>query len=574
MPIPDSSARLPHLRLDDLLGELQARLEEMLVARDRIGALLEAVVAIGQDLELEVMLRRIAAAAVTLVGARYAALGVIGESGKLVEFVPVGLDEAGIARIHHWPESRGLLGELIANPQPLRLDDMSDHVRSTGFPEGHPPMRSFLGVPIRIRDEVYGNLYLTEKQGGGQFTEDDEELLVALAAAAGVAIENARLYEEARRQQGWLRASAEVNQLLLSGAEPHDVLALVTQQVLQLSGADLVALALPTGQGRELVIEEAFGDGAGEALGLVLPAAASVSWTVLDTGELMTVDDFSADERVAAAARKHMPLGPAVIVPLGAPGNVRGVLTAGRRQGSMPLARYAVEMIVTFAAQAAIGLELAEHRRESSRLAVFEDRDRIARDLHDLVIQRLYATGMSLEGATGMITEPEAAARVSRAVDALDETIKEIRTAIFELHSRGDARRLGIRGRVLSIVEEITGPLGFAPVLRVSGRLDEQVPAGTAEQLMRAVREALTNAARHAAASKVEVSITAGQDLVLLVRDNGTGMTATAHRSGLANLEERARRLGGTLLMNPAGGGGTELQWRVPLRAGSREAEH
>jgi signal transduction histidine kinase len=204
---------------------------------------------------------------------------------------------------------------------------------------------------------------------------------------------------------------------------------------------------------------------------------------------------------------------------------------------------------------------------------VFEDRDRIARDLHDLVIQRLYATGMSLEGATGMITEPEAAARVNRAVDALDETIKEIRTAIFELHSRGDSRQLGIRARVLSIAEEITGPLGFAPVLRMSGRLDEQVPAGIAEQLMRAVREALTNAARHASASKVEVSITAGQDLVLLVRDNGTGMNATGHRSGLANLEERARQLGGTLLMNPAGGGGTELQWRVPLRAGSREAQ-
>jgi signal transduction histidine kinase len=239
----------------------------------------------------------------------------------------------------------------------------------------------------------------------------------------------------------------------------------------------------------------------------------------------------------------------------------------------MPLAPYAVEMIVTFAAQAAIGLELAEHRRESSRLAVFEDRDRIARDLHDLVIQRLYATGMSLEGATGMITEPEAAARVSRAVDALDETIKEIRTAIFELHSRGNARQLGIRARVLSIAEEVTGPLGFAPALRMSGRLDEQVPAATAEQLMRAVREALTNAARHASASQVEVSISAGQDLVLLVRDNGTGMTATGHRSGLANLEERARRLGGTLLMNPAGGGGTELQWRVPLRARSREEQ-
>jgi signal transduction histidine kinase len=553
------------MRLDELLAELQVRLQAVLATRDRTHALLEAVMAVGGNLELEIALRQIVEAAVTLVNARYGALGIIGEGGRLAEFVPVGLDEAEIGKIHHWPEGRGLLGELITNPRALRLPDIAAHPRSYGFPEGHPPMRSFLGVPVRIRDDVYGNLYMTEKLGGGQFDEEDEALLVALAAAAGVAIDNARLYEEARRQQRWLRASAEVTQRLLSGADPEEVLALVTQRALEISGADLVALALPESHRQHLVIEHASGEGAAAALGLVLPAANSLSGLVMDTGEAKTLQDFAGDDRVAEVARQHMGLGPAVIVPLGAPGNVRGVLTAGRRRGAMPLAPAAVDMVITFAAQAGIALELAEHRRDVERFAVFEDRDRIARDLHDLVIQRLYATGMSLEGTAALLTEPEPAGRVSKAVDALDETIKQIRSAIFALHSRSEARLPGLRAQILDIVAEMTLPLGFAPSLRMAGRLDEQVPEETGEHLLRALREALSNAVRHASATRVEVSIEAGQDLVLIVTDNGVGLKPTKRRSGLANLEERARKLNGTLRVSPGPGGGTELEWRVPL---------
>ncbi len=565
MEAPDGRPVVPHMRLDELLAELQVRLQAVLATRDRTHALLEAVMAVGGNLELEIALRQIVEAAVTLVNARYGALGIIGEGGRLAEFVPVGLDEAEIGKIHHWPEGRGLLGELITNPRALRLPEIAAHPRSYGFPDGHPPMRSFLGVPVRIRDDVYGNLYLTEKLGGGQFDEEDEALLVALAAAAGVAIDNARLYEEARRQQRWLRASAEVTQRLLSGAEPDEVLALVTRRALEISGADLVALALPESHRQHLVIEHASGEGAAEALGLVLPAGNSLSGLVMDTGEPKTLADFAGDDRVAAVARQHMPLGPAVIVPLGAPGNVRGVLTAGRRRGAMPLAPAAVDMVITFAAQAGIALELAEHRRDVERFAVFEDRDRIARDLHDLVIQRLYATGMSLEGTAALLTEPEPAGRVSKAVDALDETIKQIRSAIFALHSRGGAELPSLRSQILDIVAEMTIPLGFAPALRMAGRLDEQVSEETGEHLLRALREALSNAVRHASATKVEVSIKAGQDLVLTVTDNGVGMKPTKRRSGLANLEERARKLNGTLRVSPAPGGGTELEWRVPL---------
>ena len=555
---------LPQLRLDDLLAELQVRLSAAVKTRDRVHALLEAVVAVGSNLELEVVLRQIVEAAVTLVDARYGALGVIGEGGTLAEFVPVGLDEEQIEKIHHWPEGRGLLGELITNPEPLRLSDMSAHPRSFGFPEGHPPMKTFLGAPVRIRDEVFGNLYLTEKRGGGEFDEEDEAVLTALGAAAGVAVGNARLYEEARRQQQWLRASTEVTQRLLSDADPDDVLALVTDRALEMSGADLVVLALPAGNPTGLVIEHAVGEGAADALGLVLPVDGSVSGLVLSSGKPLSLDDFSGDERVAAVAREHMHLGPAVVVPLGAPGNVRGILTAGRRPGSMPLAPPAVEMLFSFAAQAGIGLELAAHRRDLQRFAVFEDRDRIARDLHDLVIQRLYATGMSLESLAVRMGESDNARRVSSAVDALDETIKEIRSAIFSLHSRPASEEAGLRTQILEVVDEAADPLGFAPALRMSGRLDT-VPADAGEHLLGALREALSNAARHARASKVEVTVEAGPELVLLVRDNGIGLPENGRRSGLANLTERATLLGGTMRAGPAEGGGTELEWRVPL---------
>ena len=555
---------LPNLLLDELVDELQVRLQAVVAARDRVNALFGAVVAVGANLDIEVVLRGIVEAAVTLVDASYGAMGVIGEGGRLAEFIPVGLSEEQIGRIHHWPEGLGLLGALITYPEPLRIADLGSHELSSGFPDGHPPMSSFLGVPIRIREEVYGNLYLTEKRGGGGFDEADEAVLVALAAAAGVAVENARLYDEARRQQRWLSANSEVTRTLLSGADVTDVLELITATALRMSGADLVVLALPTADRTRLQIEHAAGDGAAEALGLVLPAQGSVSGLVLASGERLTLDDFRHDDRVAAVAREHMNLGPAIIVPLSSAGDVRGVLTAGRHEGAMPITPQAADMLVTFAAQAGIALELAEHRRQAEQVAVFEDRDRIARDLHDLVIQRLYATGMSLQGTMSLITAPEAADRVSRAVDSLDETISEIRTSIFALQGRYEAKPPGLRARILAVADEMTGLLGFPPDLRFEGRLDE-MRDDVSEHLLGALGEALSNAARHSGASSVAVTVGAGADLSLTVRDNGSGMKDLARRSGLANLEQRAAKFGGTFRIGPAPGGGTELEWRVPL---------
>ena len=573
MESADPQPLLPSLRLDELLDELQVRLQAVLSTRDRVYSLLEAVVAVGASLELEVLLRSIVETAVTLVDASYGAMGVIGEGGRLAEFIPVGLSTTEIEAIHHWPEGKGLLGLLVTEPRPLRLADIKDHPASVGLPPGHPPMKSFLGAPIRIRGEAYGNLYLTEKQGGGNFDTEDEAVLVALAAAAGVAIENARLYEEARRQQRWLGATAEVSRHLLSGAESGEALAMITDRALEMTGADIVMVSLPMPDGHHVRVEHAAGAGAEQARGLVVPMENSVTARVISTGERISIPDYRADELISEHAKARLAIGPLEVVPLGAPGKVRGVLSAGRRPGAMPLSQAAADMLATFAAQAAIGLELAEHRRQAEQMAVFEDRDRIAKDLHDLVIQRLYATGMSLQGVTSMIKAPEVADRVSRSVDALDETIREIRSAIFALQAHPDARPAALRARILFVAQEMTSALGFAPSLQLDGALDTMVPDEITEHLLTALRESLSNAARHAEATQVDVTITVNHHLVLTVRDNGVGIAPGGRRSGLRNLEQRADRLGGSLTATTRHSGGTELIWRVPLsRPGSGRA--
>jgi signal transduction histidine kinase len=536
-----------------------------LPAPERMHAVLRAVGGISGELEPNAVLRRIVEAAVELTGARYGALGILGEGGRLSGFIPVGLAESQIAAMPRWPEGRGLLGELIARPRLLRIDDISAHPSSAGFPPGHPPMRSFLGVPVRIRGEVFGDLYLADKRGGGPFDENDESIMTAVASAAALAVENARLRAESRRQRQWQRATAEVTQRLLSEDEPRDVLRLVTEHALEISGADSVMVSLPSATGDHLVVEQVSGIGSAEAVGLALPADGSLSGLVMATGQPVIVDDFDTDDRVHEMIRSRIGLGPAVVVPLGLAGDVRGVMTAARRAGAQPLSPAAIEMVTTFAAQAGIGLKLAEHRRDAQGIAVLADRDRIARDLHDLVIQRLFATGMSLQGATPLVSDPGAADRIRRAVDELDDTIRDIRSAIYTLQSRDEPEQPGVRARIVAVTEEMTAALGFAPSLRVDGLVDSRVPAEIAEDMLVALREALSNAARHAHASQVDVTFEAHLDLSVVVRDNGAGIRPEAVWSGLSNLTKRASELGGSLSVTPADGGGTRLEWRIPL---------
>jgi signal transduction histidine kinase len=559
---------LPQLQLDELLAELQSRLQTVVATRDRMRSLLEAFVAVGSGLDLESTLKRIVETAVGLVDARYGALGVIGEGERLAEFITVGMDEATIRSIDHWPEGRGLLGLLIHDPRPRRLAAMASHPESSGFPAGHPPMKTFLGVPLRVRNEVYGNLYLTGKQGGGEFTEDDEAVLIALASAAGVAIDNARLYDVARKQQQWMAANAEVVTSLLSGTDPDEVLAALTRQVRDLAQADLVVLAVPEQDHRMLAIRFAEGDGAEATHDLVLAAEHSLSGQVLTTGLPLEVEDFARDSRTANSVREPMAhIGPAILFPLGVAGDVRGVLTVGRKHGSLPFPETTADVVGTFAAQAGIALELAHRRRDAERLSLFEDRDRIARDLHDHVIQRLYATGMAMEGALPMIGKPEVEARFRKAVDAMDATIKDIRAAIFSLQTHVEDYQPNLREAIVGVIEDATAAAGFAPSLRLRGKLNDQVSPQVGEEMLSALREALSNAARHAEASQIDVAVDvdAGGYLTVRVTDDGVGIPEGGRRSGLRNLRIRAEKLGGefTLTSGPDGSG-TALTWRVP----------
>ncbi|MFF8596304.1 GAF domain-containing protein [Streptomyces sp. NPDC015220] len=559
--------RLPQLRLDELLEELQARLDAARGTRDRVHSLLEAVLSVGRELNLEQVLHSIVDAAATLVDAGYAALGVIGPDGRrLSAFHTIGVSEEEIARIGPFPEGHGVLGELIRHPEPLRLAKLSEHPASYGFPPGHPPMHTFLGVPIRVREQVFGNLYLTEKRDGLEFDEEDESVLSTLAVAAGVAIDNARLYEESRLRERWLRANAEITRSLMSGTAQAEVLRLIAERAREITGSVLAAMSTPVRDTDTLTVELAIGRQAEAHRGLVLPVEGTLTGKAFADGAPVSSPDVAHDERVTAGPPRFAGLGPAVAVPVGAGDHVRGVVLLARESGARDFSGQELETLKGFAAQAALAMELAERRRDAEQIALLEDRDRIARDLHDLAIQRLFATGMTLQSAGRFIDHAGARERVLRAVDDLDETIKIIRSTIFGLRSHGDEAAPGLRARAVRVVGEAARVLGFAPSVRMEGLLDTHVPRETADHVIAVLSESLTNVARHAHADRVEIALeTDGRTVRLTVTDNGVGIPAGGRRSGLANMAERARQLGGDLELTGPDGGGTRLVWHAPV---------
>uniref|UniRef100_UPI001FE0AA13 sensor histidine kinase n=1 Tax=Promicromonospora kroppenstedtii TaxID=440482 RepID=UPI001FE0AA13 len=524
-------------------------------AHERPELLLDALANLGRGLDLETALNQISAIAARLVGARYVALGVLGDDGRIARFLTVGLSPAQVRAIGPYPTGHGILGELIRHPVPLRLHDLGEHPASVGFPANHPPMRSFLGVPLRVHGGAFGNLYLTEKLGEGDFTEEDQRLVEALAAGASVAIENANLYEESRLREQSARANDEISRRVLTGCSPEEVLALVADNALRVVGADTAIMALPENGYQHLVVRAAAGTEAKRLVGVMLPPGGTFSNVVLRSGEPIVSPDAVADERAQLSFDLRHEIGPLAVLPLGGPGGTRGVLAVGRFEGRMPFAPVAVEALQGFAAQAAVALELAEHRVDAARFAVLRDRERIARDLHDLAVQRLYATGLGLLSLRRDL-DGDHADRVGRAVDEIDETIALIRTTVHRLQPGAARMPEGdLRSRVITEIDVATGPLGYSPQLRFDGPVDSAVPSDVAEHVVAVLREGLSNVARHAHARSVAVRLAVSDDVVLTVMDDGVGIPGDVPQSGLRNLARRAAELGGVLGVGPGEAG-------------------
>ena len=566
----DSAAGLqfpdgPKLELDQLIDQLVERAHDVKRAQGRLRKLVAAIDIITGELGIEAVLQHIVEAAVVLVGARYGALGVIGGDGQLERFIHVGIDSSDVDDIGPLPTGKGLLGAVIFDPNPIRLPRLSADERSSGFPAHHPPMDSFLGAPIRVRGEVFGNIYLTESDRG-EFSAEDEELVRALAVTAGTAISNARLFDESRRQQRWLGASAEISARLMADAGEQP-LRMIARRAHEVAEADRVVVMLRVPDTDDVIVEAAVGDDADELAGHRFAMSATISGEAIETGEPILLRS-GADANAGITQLEVATGGPIMVVPLVGTGRPVGALSLTRRAGKSAFTAADLAMTTAFANHASVAVELSAVRADQQRVALLEDRDRIARDLHDHVIQQLFSTGLSLEGVAARLVSNDAAAeKIRTLVGDLDGTIRQIRTSIFELRGPlAGAGATGVRSRVLDLVAELAAGLGFAPSVSFVGPVDSDIGGELGDDVVACVREALTNVVKYAQAHSVTVEVSSkGGQATVQVCDDGIGITDTARRSGLANLRSRAERWAGSfdVLARPAGG--TELVWKAPV---------
>ena len=570
---PEREPRLETAPFEELLTEVLDRVRDARDEQARWRLLLEAVITMAAGLSLDDLLARIVRIASDLAGARYAALGVLAPAGdkRLRMFVTHGLSEEQIARIGDLPEGHGILGVIIDRPEPLRLHDLAVHAQSYGFPAEHPPMHSFLGVPVRTGEKVFGNLYLSEKVGGGDFTAQDEGIVIALAAAAGVAIENARLHEESSRRERWLAARAEVTTTVLAEVDRIKALQLVADRAREIAGADLAWIA--TGPEAELLrIEVVSGIDIDRDVLDQTPLRHSSARTAGASGTPLILDDLaSVPEWVDGSIGLDVSdIGPAVMVPLGQSdvdedSDSAGVLALAWRHVNAELAQE-LDLAVAnaFAEQIAVAIRLARSRKDREKLAVYDDRDRIGRDLHDLVIQRLFAVGLNLQGSLRSTNDPQLRARLDESVEDIDNTIRDIRRSIFELVAAAEDGG-DVQSQVTDVVERAASALKFRPALTFRGPVRLRVSATLAKDLIAVLGEALSNAIRHAEATEVSVELSAEKGLVLTVTDNGRGIAPDAVESGLANMRHRAVTHGGVCMVAAGESGGTVVEWSVPL---------
>ena len=551
--------------LEELLKTFVSRAGELLMAEERTRGLLESVVTVAGDLSLEAVLRRVVESACRLLRARYGALGVIGENDALSHFVTVGIDDALARRIGPLPTGHGVLGLLINEPVPLRLHDLREHPNAYGFPRNHPPMKSFLGVPVRVRDVVFGNLYLTEKEGGADFTPEDEDLAMALAAAAGVAIENARLYEDARRRTSWLEACMNVTGQLLDGVREsqteESAFALVTASALDQPGCRVALALTPAGDNGSYRVAAAAGEMSKGLIGEQLRLGAPGIGLFGSPGGSVVVDDqwnlSGADEEGSRAKL--------LVLDLDAQGTNYGLLVLVGSQEAEGFTATDLEMGAVFGSQVALALALDQIRRLREQSVIFTDRDRIARDLHDLVIQRLFAVGLSIQSLRRYTANPAAPHRIDAITDELDTSIRDLRNTIYSLRVTSSGPAL-LSSRILEKVQSGSASLSFAPQLTLTGKVDSLEDETVIENLLAVISEGLSNAVRHSRADNITISVgVAAGSLTVEVSDDGHGFEHAAAGNGLANLAKRAAGLNGSCTITSKPGHGTSLTWFVPL---------
>ncbi len=558
--LDDSETSGPALEFEVVLAQFVERAERMMRSQSRMRDLIRVNNDLTSNLDLETVLRRIVEIGLELIQARYGAMGVIGDERRLEQFIHVGMEPEIVAQIEHLPEGKGLLGALIDDPRPVRLSTISSDARSSGFPANHPPMNSFIGVPIRVRDVVFGNLYLTDSKNG-EFSADDEEFAQALAATAGIAIENARLFEDSEYRARWSTALVDVSRRLIT-AEDSDEVDVLLSRVKELGDADLVSVAIVDESGSELIVDRAIGLGGDELVSMSFPVADTLAEGALKSFDPVTVGNY--DEYESHGFDEQSLLGNAMLIPFSAGAKAAGVLTVARAKGTSPFAARDLEMAVSFAGHISVALDRDEVRSARRRMALLEDRSRIARDLHDHVIQRLFATGLNLQAAASA-ADPALAERITAQIQEIDGAITQIRQSIFGIRRDSESTSVSLRARILEIVDRCADQISNRPRVTFLGPVDLMADASLTDDMSAVVTEALTNAVRHANAPHLEVTVSAVSGRVSIeVVDDGVGPGDSPRLSGLANLRERADARGGTFEIGEATGGGTRLVWSVP----------
>lgn len=544
------------------------RFDELAAARDQTEKLLRVIAEIGAGLDLDATLHRIISAARELTSAPYGALAVRDRHANLISFVHEGMDAETVRRIGHHPVGKGLLSLSLLDTPALRMDDLTAHPAAAGFPEHHPAMRAFLAVPITIRGAVFGNLYLTHVDEARVFSDADEMAARALAFAAAVAIDNAQVFERERMSVKWIEASREITTALLSRTEPHRrPMQLIAERACALTDAEQAIVLVPADPGEPgnpevdtLVVSAAVGLPAADVLGQRVPVRGSTSGAVFKSGEPLITDEFRYPIQAFTDAGRR----PAIVMPLRARDEVVGVIAIARGTEQPPFDESYLDLVRDFATHAAIALVLAAAREDARQLAVLAERERIAHDLHDHVIQRLFAAGMDLQGTLARARSPEVADRLNRTLDDLQTIIEEIRTTIFALRSPA-AVAGDFRHRIQRVIAELTENRDLVTTVRMDGPMTA-VGAELAEHAEAVTAEAVSNAVRHSGASRLTVQIGVADMFTLDVIDNGRGIpSGNTRRSGLANMTRRAEQLGGSCEISSPPGGGTRVHWTAPL---------